>query len=144
VNSIMKRAANIAALATVIGVTSSLASTEHATFNLPVEAHWGSVILHPGTYTFDVPSATSWPQQINLNRNGSTVWILPITESSGWFASDRSYLKLVAVGSTYFVHEYDSGQTGKQFTFRVPKGASHDLKIKPLIKTIEVIGGSAK
>jgi hypothetical protein len=35
--------------------------------------------------------------------------------------SDRSYLVLVSVGGTYFVREYNSGPTGKRYTFGVPK-----------------------
>ncbi len=136
-NSRIKRVVTTATLVTAICLTASLANAERAQFDLPFEARWGSTILHPGTYTFDIPSATLWPQQINLNKNGSTVWILPIAESTG-LGSNHSYLKLVAVRGTYFIREYDSGQTGKQFTFGIPKDPSHELKIKPAIEVTKI------
>ena len=102
------------------------AHAERASFNLPVEAHWGSTILEPGEYIIDVPLATSWPQLISLTRNGKLVRLQAMTEATET-KSKGSYLQLVTVGDTYFVREYNSGSAGKLFTFNVPKGATYKL-----------------
>jgi hypothetical protein len=121
-NARTRRALNTAALAAIFLFTAFGAHAE-ATFNLPVEVHWGLAILKPGKYTINVPLAQSWPQQMSLTRNGKVVAsLMPSTESAG-SESNESYLQLVSVAGTYYVGEYRSGPTGKQFTFLIPKGA---------------------
>jgi hypothetical protein len=122
-NARTRRALNTAALAAIFLFTAFGAHAEQATFNLPVEVHWGLAILKPGKYTINVPLAQSWPQQMSLTRNGKVVAsLMPSMESAG-SESNESYLQLVSVAGTYYVGEYKSGPTGKQFTFLIPKGA---------------------
>ncbi|MBV8865332.1 MAG: hypothetical protein JO210_08035 [Acidobacteriaceae bacterium] len=139
-NSTTKRAVNVAALVAATCLTAFRANAERARFDLPVEAHWGAAILKPGRYTFDVPPASSWPQQIFLTQNGRTIQILPAIESSS-AESNRSYLRLVTVKGTYFVREYSSGQSGKSFTFQVPKSNPHELGLNAPGMDIEVAAG---
>jgi hypothetical protein len=111
-NARTRRALNTAALAAIFLFTAFGAHAEQATFDLPVEVHWGLAILKP-----------AWPQQMSLTRNGKVVAsLMPSTESAG-SESNESYLQLVSVAGTYYVGEYKSGPTGKQFTFLIPKGA---------------------
>ena len=124
------------------------ASAAHATFDLPVEAHWGSVVLKPGKHSFDVPLASSWPQQISLTDNNRRISISAITELSG-VDSDYSYLRLVAVGGTYFVQEYRSGPTGRQFTFWTPKPSHSETGESPgtitlLVRKLSISSWRAK
>jgi hypothetical protein len=98
------------------------ATSEPVSFDLPVEAHWGMSILPPGHYTLEVPPTTSWPQTLSVIHQGEKQWISPLIQEAQE-DSNRSYLVLVPVGGAYFVREYNSGPTGKRFTFRVPKTA---------------------
>ena len=75
-NPKLKRTVNAAVLASAICLTAFRANAEHLTFDLPVEAHWGAIVLQPGRYTAEIPLATSFPQQIVLKKNGRTVWII--------------------------------------------------------------------
>ena len=128
-------------LSAAVSLSAFGASAARATFNLPVEAHWGSVVLKPGKHTFDVLLASSWPQQISLIENGETVAISALTEWSG-VNSGRSYLRLVAVGGTYFVREYSSGPSGKQFTFRIPKPIKAEAGVQTGAVTVPVSRGT--
>jgi hypothetical protein len=135
VNLRTKRAWNTTLLAAAFCLTAFRADAQHATVNLPVEAHWGSAVLQPGEYRLDVPAAQSWPQHLSLTQNGRVVWISSIAEGSGR-ESDRSYLRLVTVGGTYFVREYSSGPTGKQFTFWIPKATQPEPSVKAQATTL--------
>lgn len=139
-NSRIKLAVNTAVLASAICFTAFRANAEHLTFELPVEAKWGAAVLQPGIkYTVEIPLATSFPQQMVLTKNGSTVRILALSEEST-DQSNGSYLRLVAVGDAYFVREYRSGQSGKQFTFQVPERPRHEREqmVKAPAKDIQV------
>ena len=127
---------NIGALAATFFCSAFAANAERATFHLTHEVRWGSIVLAPGDYAISVPSAVSWPQEITLTLNGKTLYLMPVTESGG-YKLDHSYLQLVAVGGTYFVSEYNSESTGKQFTFRVPKEAEQQRNIKTQVPAHE-------
>jgi hypothetical protein len=101
VNTITRHAVNITAFAATFFFAAFDAHAERATFNLPFEAHWGSVTLPPGKYTINVPLAVSWPQQITLTVKGKVLSISPLTE--GVTTEPKgSYLQLVSLGGTYF------------------------------------------
>lgn len=93
---------------------------EHGSFHLPVEAHWGRVVLEPGDYTIIQPGASLDQTTLRLVGQGKIVFESPlITEFRRY--SDSSYLTLTKVDEQYFVTEYKSGVTGKTFTFNMPK-----------------------
>jgi hypothetical protein len=129
VNSKTNQVINTAALASVVFLAAPRASAERISFNLPIRTQWGTVILEPGKYTFEIPLASSWPQQILLTQNGRTVRIFPMIEAGG-VESNHSYLLLVDEGGSYFVREYISGITGKVFTFTTRKKSLHTLSTK--------------
>lgn len=137
--STTKRAIRTTMLASAICLSAFRVNAEHVTFNLPMKAHWGATVLQPGRYTFEIPLASSWPEQISLTKNGSSVLITPLWESVT-DESNRSYLRLVTVGDAYFVREYNSGLSGKQFTFPVPKKAPHELMVQTPEKDVPVGG----
>ena len=128
----LKQLMDVALLAGVAFLTAPQASAERISFTLSITAHWGTVILQPGKYTFEVPLASSWPQEFVLTQNGRVLRIFPITEAGG-IESNRSQLLLVNVGGSYFVREYISRMTGKVFTFRSQKSHRTRLALKCLI-----------
>lgn len=106
------------------------ADAKQRAFHFPVEAHWGGVLLRPGDYAIEVPSASSWPERVVVLQRGKAVAnIFPLTEESP-AQLERSYLRLVSDGKEYFVRTYTSAATGKRFTFTVPKAVAlrHETK----------------
>jgi hypothetical protein len=43
--------------------------------------------------------------------------------------SDRSYLRVEKVGQAHVIREFNSGVTGKQLTFSVPKSVKNEVAI---------------
>ena len=131
-NHVLRGVAFIAAL----GLTASHAKAQRGTFNLPFEAHWGSVVLPPGPYTISVPLQVSWPRIIEISGHGKTVPILVGIEESQK-PSDHSYLSLLNVDGTYVVRKFNSGASGKVFTFLLPRTMENrwaDLRKVPTIR----------
>jgi hypothetical protein len=120
--------AGLIALALSFGAVS--AHAEQSTFNLPVEAHWGAVLLQPGHYELKVSSAPFLPHFMSVIQDGHTKLILPsveeVVETSG-----QDYLRLVIVGNDYYIREYNSGSKGKRFTFLMPKRPYYEVKAIP-------------
>ena len=114
------RIATITALAAALGLGASRASAQTATFTLPYEAHWGTAVLEPGHYKLSTPYSVSPIRIFYLRGDTSTQALVPAIVNQEDNA-DRSYLKLVNVGGTYYVREYVSGATGHAFKFAVPK-----------------------
>src|SRR3954452_17760009 len=96
------------ALIAGLGLTASHAYAQHGTFNLPFEAHWGSVALPLGPCRISVPKRMSLPRIIEISSNGRTVSIM-----AGFEAlqpqSDHCYLSLLNIDGTYVVREFNSG-----------------------------------
>ena len=138
-NLITRRVLDIAVLAAASFCTVLSADAQNATFNLPFEAQWGDSILPPGEYHINVPLAQDWPQVISLSLGTKVVKILPLTECPVT-SSKGSYLQLTKVRGKYFVREYNSASTGKQFTFRVPKQGAKELRVEAQARTIHPEG----
>ncbi len=97
---------------------------EQARFHMPVEAHWGNVVLAPGDYKLSLPEASLGVPQFILKGTDRDKYIQPlVTDYDDGFRRDasHSYLQLVKVNGGYFVAKYRSGPTGKTFNFAVPK-----------------------
>lgn len=116
----LKRTLSIAGLAAAVALIASPLMAQQGTFNLPVEAHWGSAVLSPGTYKISGPSVTSPIGVLYISGSGQTQMAVPaVTEIKN--ETGRSYLKLVEVGGSYVVREYVSGTTGRDYRFGIPK-----------------------
>ena len=122
-NLSINRILNIAAL-TVFASTGLMHAAEHATFHLPVPAHWGQVVLQPGDYKMSLPEPSIGRSTFVVVGADRAFFEMPQSTNSVYDTSDSSYLKLVAIDGSYFVREFASGPNGKLFTFGVPK-ASH-------------------
>jgi hypothetical protein len=114
------------ALLAAVSLTTSHAQAQHGTFHLPVEAHWGNVVLSPGLYNISVPMRASWPQVMEISSHGKTISILPELEASQ-LPSDHSYFTLVKINGAYAIREFDSGASGRVFTFLLPKMIENKL-----------------
>ena len=116
----LKRTLSIAGLAAAVLLIASPLNAQQGSFNLPVEAHWGSAVLSPGTYKISGPSVTSPIGVLYISGSGQTQMAVP-AETEIKNDTDRSYLKLVDVGGSYVVREYVSGTTGRNYRFGIPK-----------------------
>jgi len=109
-----------------LSLTASHANAQHGSFNLPVEARWGNVVLPPGSYRISTPMRVSPPRIIEVSGNGKTVPIMVGVEESQP-PSDHSYLWLLNMDGTYVVREFHAGDSGKVFTFLLPKTMDNKL-----------------
>jgi hypothetical protein len=113
----------LALAATVLGVTASRAKAGamyNATFSLPVEAYWGSTLMHPGDYSISMEWDYAGSSLVYLR--GDDVHAVILTGSVNLEnASERSHLTLEEVNGTYVVRELKAGTLGKDFRFGVSK-----------------------
>jgi hypothetical protein len=114
------------AVLAALSLTASHAQAQQGTFHLPVEAHWGPVVLPPGLYQISVPKRAVWPEMMELSSHGKTIAILPELEASHP-PSAHSYLSLVKIEGAYAIREFDSGASGQVFTFPLPKTSEKKL-----------------
>lgn len=119
------RVVGFAAFALALGLASSQAYAQKATFTLPFEAHWGNAVLQPGEYTLQAPSATSALPVFSVTGNGKTI-LLASSNTAYETESKRNCLELVNINGAYFVRTFESGATGKSFAFVIPKSARHE------------------
>jgi hypothetical protein len=97
---------------------------QQATFHLPFAATWGNAVLPPGDYRVSLPMLSVGPREFYLTGQGTRVLIPPMsTDVDSLRAThlDHSYLRLVNVDGVYYVENYESGPTGIEFSFKVPK-----------------------
>jgi hypothetical protein len=113
------------ALLAALSLTASHAQAQQGTFHLPVEAHWGNIVLPPGLYHFSVPMRASWPEILEISSHGKTISILPELEASQQ-PSAHSYLSLVNIKGTYVIREFHAGALEKVFTFPLPKTVGNE------------------
>lgn len=113
----------LGALSAAITFAASNGVGGQATFHLPVEAHWGAVVLEAGDYSMSLPDR-SLGQQAFVVRGVQSVFVLPVVTNTEK-ASDANYLRLEKVNGTYFISEYQAGIDGKAYEFAVPKTARH-------------------
>ncbi|GAC1357800.1 MAG: hypothetical protein NVSMB31_18250 [Vulcanimicrobiaceae bacterium] len=137
----LNRALSLLVLAGTLGATASQARAEGAykgTFNLPVEARWGSAVLSPGQYTISIPQGDSFHNVISLRGKGNTINIL-----AGAFERNatRSHgqLTLLDVDGKYVVSEFEAGTLGKSFKIPLSKEIRNALRHGDVPKT-SVIG----
>jgi hypothetical protein len=128
----------LATAAIILILSASQAKAQQATFRLPVEVHWGSAVLEPGEYRLSAPQATSTRIRVfYLHGHGTTRTALTATTATDPDLQS-SYLQLVHVGDTYFVHEYVSAATGQRFIFAVPKTVQQEAKVTAQQTTVAV------
>lgn len=95
-------------------------AAEHASFHLPVTAHWGQVVLEPGDYKMILPEPSTGQMEFVVRGAGTAVYESPLVATTQ-DVSNSSYLKLREIDGNYFIREFTSGPTGETFTFPIPK-----------------------
>jgi len=88
------------------------------TFTLPVEAHFGSVVLQPGEYSILQVAGTD---AIRVRGDGGTATILPSAVGART-ESEHGTITLANVNGTFVFTRFECGTLGSSFEFRVPKG----------------------
>ncbi len=121
--SFSSRLFSFAAVAALAGA-GIMQGAQQGTFHLSNPAYWGQALLQPGDYKILLPDPSLEQRQLRVVGADRTVFELPLTTYYGDLSS-RSYLKLSEIDGNYFVREFTSGNTGKKFTFSVPKSARH-------------------
>jgi hypothetical protein len=97
------------------------AETVHGTFKLPVEAHWGTMLLAPGDYEFRVDTGSSG--NIVTVRSLDSQWsgMAMSGSSSGGGAKPGSGLTLTKSEGTTYVRALYLGDLGVELNFGTPK-----------------------
>jgi hypothetical protein len=113
------RVVRVAAIAAGLGTLALQASAAQGTFNLPVEAHWGRVVLEPGVHRVDIPTAVLGQKIVYLRSGQNTKMTLPLTSQPS--TGKHSYLRIVKVDNAYYVDAFQSQADGHKYFFPHPK-----------------------
>lgn len=111
------------------------AQTEHyrGTFQLPVEARFGSTVLQPGSYTV---STLEGAKGIRITGEQKGIAIL----AAGYDlepGTKKARMVFVDSNGTYALQSFESGAMGKALHFNVgktPRGAVERAAVKPAIE----------
>ncbi len=105
---------------TLMFSTIPMQAGEHASFHLPIPAHWGPVLLQPGDYQIIMPSLALGQSNFSVIGGGQTTLHLPMTTSLNADAVSTA-LYLSEIDGEYYVREFRSNAARKSFLFAVPK-----------------------
>ena len=90
-------------------------------FTLPFEAHWGSVTLPAGDYTFALRSASvPYVLHIQGGATNTNTFIMAITADPK-VASGHAQLNLVDIAGEQSVQTFEAPELGLTFSFATPK-----------------------
>ncbi len=106
-----------------VGLLSALGSAEtmHGMFTLPVEAHWGKLLLAPGEYEFTINNDVAG--RIITVRSKESGWSgMILSESSSDLRSDKATkLLLSRAEDGMYVRSLCLGESGVMLNYGVPK-----------------------
>jgi len=117
-----KRFALTLALVTLLGLTAagaSAATITKATFTLPAQAYWNSILLQPGEYTLSLDHSVSGIELVYLRGDSTNAMFM--APAGAEQSSGHSCLRLYDVNGTYVVREFDEGPLGRSYRFGVSK-----------------------
>ncbi len=117
-----------AAIAALAG-TGLMQGAEHGSFHLDKQVRWGESVLPPGDYEISVPVASLGVTQMQVVGGNTNIFELPLSEQTQT-VSDSSYLKLSNINGEYVVTTFQSGVTGRTYTFGVPKAMRRTIASK--------------
>ncbi len=113
------RVAVLSTFAFGMGLTAMQANAQQGTFNLPVQAHWGTAVLEPGEHRIRMPIPLG--QRYFYVRGGEGTQVTVPLSTEILRGSNKSFLHLSRVNGEYYVDAYQSGVSGQRFTFSTPK-----------------------
>jgi hypothetical protein len=100
---------------------------QNATFTLPVQAHWGKMVLSPGEYTLQIPYAAG-QKVVYVERDEKRMMATTLTMDAN-HPSERSYLHLTRVNGEFYVDAYQSAAVGQRLFFAAPKASHHTAEL---------------
>jgi hypothetical protein len=115
------------------GTASAQSQNYRGTFELPVEARFGDVVLQPGSYTV---SSIAGAKGIRITGDKGKAALL----SNGYElkpGTEKSRLILVDADGMYALQSFEAGSMGKSLHFSVrktPRGAVERAATKPVIE----------
>ena len=135
----------IAGSAVVFGGNVLSAQVGRGHFTLPVETHWGSVVMAPGPYSYTLDrAAIGLIISVRPEGKASTL-TMPFTGAvSTGETSKRSTLQLETEGGETAVRSIHFGHLGMTLYYRAPKaGAAHLIGQSDLKRqvSLSVAGG---
>jgi hypothetical protein len=93
----------LAILALSLSPTSARAQTYGGNFTLPFQAHWGTLVLPPGDYSFTIDSLTP-AGKIVVRRNGKNLGLIMIGSVASYSAPGNSALNAVPTPKAYRIN----------------------------------------
>jgi hypothetical protein len=118
------RILSFALFSVLVGATAATASAQQASFHLPFDAKWGSLVLPAGDYTVHLPEPALGTREV-LVQGPATGFVMAVTSDTygGRIAAPAKgdYLQLVKVGDTYYVAKYEEGSMDTTIFFKTPK-----------------------
>jgi hypothetical protein len=120
---LVNRIFSTAFLTVLIAGTAATASAQQATFHLPFEAKWGSLVLPAGDYRVQLPEASIDKHEILVQGPAQGFIMAVTTDTYGerMAAPDHDYLQLVKVGDVYYVTKYEEASMDRTIYFKAPK-----------------------
>jgi hypothetical protein len=113
-------AVTMLALSLCLGSSKVMAqSVVQGNFNLPFQAHWGSLVLEPGAYALTIEHGNGGPNLIFLRGPHKTQARL-LGGYSTVNQSSRSYLRVTNTDGTYSVSEFYCGALGHAYQYHTP------------------------
>ena len=104
----------------------SNAETVHGTFKLPVEAHWGAMLLEPGEYEFSVDTDSS-VRMITIRSKDSRRGGMVLSEGYSNAGSAGSSLELAKSEDGMYVKAIYLSDAGVALNFAAPKSGLRKL-----------------
>lgn len=110
----------IACSAVMLGANVLSAQVSRGEFTLPVETHWGSVVMAPGSYSYTLDKATVG-LMISVRGQGKSISI-PATGavSTGQPLKENSTLFLITEGGETSVRSMQFGHLGLTVHYQAP------------------------
>ncbi len=127
-----------------VGLLSAVgqAETARGTFKLPVETHWGSMVLAPGDYEFSVSDGLSGRiVTVRSKESGSSGVVL----SASWSeikSQNGSRLMLAKSGEGTYVRALSLGDSGMVLNYGMPTSGKETRLVKQSPKPAVVASAS--
>lgn len=114
------RMIKVTAVAAALGLCAMQMSAQQGDFTLPVAAHWGNVVLQPGSHRVSMPIEPSGLKIVYLESNNERAMTLPVTSQPA-DEGMHSYIRLSKINGTYYVTAYQNEIAGHKYFFAKPK-----------------------
>jgi hypothetical protein len=120
----VNRILSFALFTVLVAATAATASAQQASFHLPFEAKWGSLVLPAGDYTVHLPEPALGSREV-LVQGPAVGFIMALTADTygGRIEAppNGDYLQLVKIGDVYYVAKYEEASMDTTLFFKTPK-----------------------